>query len=163
MDCKSRDGHWVSIIKRMEIVTASLPCLKITVTVRFFQTFLSSQLRNPSYRRDVHPNPQHFLPLVQSIYSRPHFIIYWICNTGILPLSLPRLPGARTCSKSCGQVCKRAAPRPIWGSSPAAAALFRSPKKNQWWPYLYLLDFPFDVVFDGPTHSGLCGLALRIN
>ncbi len=55
--------------------------------------------------------------------------ILWLCNTGILPW----FPGAKKRPKTCHEVCKRAAPRPSWGSSSVAAALFSSPC----WPYLY--------------------------
>ncbi len=39
------------------------------------------------------------------------------------PISLPGLPGVfRMCSNTCSEVCKGAAPCPIWDSPPAAAA-----------------------------------------
>ncbi len=68
-------------------------------------------------------DPLYFTSHVRSLYSP----LSWICNTSIVPHYLPELPCARICSKTGGEVCKEAAPRPIWDSHPAAAALFPSP------------------------------------
>ncbi len=76
--------------------------------------------------------PNIFLLLYKALI-RPH-LEYTIQAPS--PHSLPGLPCTRKCSKICGDVCKWAAPRAIWGSSAAAAALFPSSYKNPWWPHL---------------------------
>ncbi len=48
------------------------------------------------------PDPLYFTPYVRSLYSP----LSWVCNTNILPHSLPGLPCARKCSKTGGGVCR---------------------------------------------------------
>ncbi len=70
------------------------------------------------------------------VYQEHAMLRYEPHQNNRLPHSLPGLPGAWRCSKTCGEVCKGAVPRPMLDSPPATAALFPSSKKNPWWLYL---------------------------
>ncbi len=95
------------------------------------------------------PNPQYFPSLTQSVYSP----LSWTCNTGVLHLSTPGLPGTRTRSKPCHAsyevALQRLRPFSLVSRRLRGGLICMYSIKQG------LLGFPCNAAFACPTRSGL--------
>ncbi len=78
--------------------------------------------------------PSIFRPLCKA-FIRPYLEYAIQASSLILSRDCQALESVQ---KLAVKFVKGSRPGPIWDSSPWAAALFPSPKKNPWWPYLHV-------------------------